>query len=144
MALAACEEAIPARSSAPSGPTSLAFTTDDGTRLLHVELADTPALRARGLMGREHLDPDAGMAFLFGSPVESRFWMKDTLIPLSIAFWDEEGTIVAIREMEPCREEPCRTYGAPEPYVGAAEANAGWFAENGVAVGDRVELRSPR
>ena len=66
--------------------------------------------------------------------------MKDTLIPLSIAFWDEDGRIVGIQDMEPCTADPCPTYGSPEPYVGALEVNQGFFDEHGVVIGDRIEL----
>jgi uncharacterized membrane protein (UPF0127 family) len=67
--------------------------------------------------------------------------MKDTPIPLSIAFWDANGRILGLREMTPCRSEPCRLYRAPGPYVGAVEANRGYFSRHGIVVGDRVELR---
>ena len=59
-----------------------------------VEAADTPAEREHGLMGRTSLDTDEGMVFVFDGPTDGSFWMKDTLIPLSIAFWDEDGRIV--------------------------------------------------
>lgn len=114
--------------------------TAGGTVTLRVEIADTPAERERGLMGRTSLPADQGMAFVWDQPVRARFWMKDTLIPLSIAFWDHDGRIVALREMVPCRREPCRTYDAGAPFVGAVEANRGFFAHHGVAVGDVVEL----
>jgi uncharacterized membrane protein (UPF0127 family) len=80
------------------------------------------------------------MAFLWDEPVRARFWMKDTRIPLQIAFWDARGRIVAILDMVPCRTEPCPTYRPDRPFLGAAEANAGWFTEHGVAVGDTVSL----
>lgn len=83
------------------------------------------------------------MLFLFadeGGPVTTRFWMKDTLIPLSIAFWDANGRIVAIRDMVPCTADPCATYGAPAPYVAALEVNRGFFQAHGVTVGDRVDV----
>ncbi len=107
---------------------------------LEVEVADTEAARRRGLMHRRELDRNAGMVFLFDEPTRSGFWMKDTLIPLSAAFWDESGRIVAILDMAPCRADPCRMYSPPGDYVGAVEANRGFFAEHGVRVGDRVEL----
>jgi uncharacterized membrane protein (UPF0127 family) len=66
--------------------------------------------------------------------------MKDTPIPLSIAFWDRRDRIVALLDMEPCRADPCPTYDAGVPYVGAVEANQGFFANHGVTTGDRVEL----
>lgn len=109
-----------------------------------VEEADSPAERQQGLMGRTSLGADEGMIFVFGDvtdgPVTTEFWMKDTLIPLSVAFWDEDGWIVGIQDMEPCTEDPCPTYGSPEPYVGALEVNEGFFAEHGVTTGDRIEL----
>jgi len=91
-------------------------------------------------MGVTTLAPDSGMAFVWPAPTSSSFWMKDTLIPLSIAFWDTAGKVVAIDEMTPCTADPCETYGAPVAYVGAVEANKGWFAAHGVRVGDAVEL----
>ena len=107
---------------------------------LHVEIAETEAARQRGLMGRTSLAADAGMAFLFGSPVQVGFYMKDTLIPLSIAFWDRTRRIVAILDMAPCRADPCPDYYAGRSYVGAVEANRGFFTQHGIEVGDRVEL----
>jgi uncharacterized membrane protein (UPF0127 family) len=93
-------------------------------------------------MDRESLPADAGMAFVWDRPVDVDFWMKDTLIPLQIAFWDESGRVVGLFEMEPCTADPCATYGPDDRVVGAAEANAGWFTEHGVRVGDTVELHA--
>ncbi len=111
---------------------------------LAVEEADTPGERQQGLMGLTSLGANEGMIFTFGDvadgPVRSEFWMKDTLIPLSVAFWDEDGLIVGIRDMDPCTEDPCPTYGSPEPFVGALEVNVGFFEEHGVTTGDRIEL----
>jgi uncharacterized membrane protein (UPF0127 family) len=134
-----------------------ATTSSDGGRttsvILHgaqgpvrvaVEEADSPGERQRGLMGRTSLGANEGMIFTFGDisggPITSEFWMKDTLIPLSIAFWDEEGRIVGIRDMDPCTKDPCPTYGSPKPYVGALEVNVGFFTDHGVTTGDRIEL----
>jgi uncharacterized membrane protein (UPF0127 family) len=120
-------------------PSTVSF---DGTdAVLHVDLASTPQTRRRGLMGVEQLPTDQGMAFSWDEPVDSAFWMKDTLIPLSIAFVDEEGRVITIRDMEPCTSDPCPTYAATGPYVLAIEANLGWFDRNGVGVGDRAELQ---
>jgi uncharacterized membrane protein (UPF0127 family) len=66
--------------------------------------------------------------------------MKDTLIPLSIAFWDREGRIFRILDMEPCREETCRLYEPGGLWWGAVEVNQGFFEDRGVEVGDRVRL----
>ena len=92
-------------------------------------------------MGVESLPPDEGMAFVYDEPTASTFWMRNTLIPLSIAFVDAEGRIVAIEEMTPCVVDDCPTWDAGgATYTLAIEANAGWFADHGVAVGDRAEL----
>ena len=91
-------------------------------------------------MGRESLSPYDGMAFVWEEPVVSTFWMKDTLIPLSIAFWDADGRIISILDMDPCTEDPCPSYGPDDPFVGAVEVARGTFERHGVAVGDQVEL----
>ncbi len=114
-----------------------------GDAVLHVEVASTPDARARGLMGRTELPSDQGMAFVFDRPTTSRFWMKDTLIPLSIAFWDARNRVVAILNMPPCRADPCPTYGPHRPYVGAVETKLGYFDDHGVEVGDHVLLTQP-
>jgi uncharacterized membrane protein (UPF0127 family) len=107
---------------------------------LDVEVADDDAERARGLMEREELGPIDGMAFVWDEPVETTFWMKDTLIPLSIAFWDDRGRIFSILDMAPCEAEPCPRYGPGAPILGALEVEQGAFADHGVEVGDHVEL----
>jgi uncharacterized membrane protein (UPF0127 family) len=66
--------------------------------------------------------------------------MKNTLIPLSVAFWDEAGRIVAILDMEPCPANPCPTYDPGSSFVGALEVDQGRFASDGVAIGDRIEV----
>ena len=111
---------------------------DDVT--VHVEVADTRAERARGLMGRSELPDDAGMVFVFPSSSTSAFWMKDTLIPLSIAFYDESGTIVRILDMEPCTRDPCVLYDPEASYRGALEVNRGAFGRWGVSEGDVLRL----
>ncbi len=93
-------------------------------------------------MGVESMPANEGMAFIFDEPVLSPFWMKDTLIPLSIAFVDEEERVIGVRDMQPCEADPCPTYGVDEPYVLAIEANLGWFDDHGIGAGDRAELRT--
>lgn len=135
--LTSCGSDEPARD---DGRVPLRIRTAEAEVTLRVEIADTSAERAEGLSNRGSVPADAGMAFVWDRPVEADFWMKDTLIPLQIAFWDDDGRIVALFEMEACAADPCPTYGPDEPIVGAAEANAGWFTEHGVHVGDTVEL----
>jgi len=119
---------------------TLQVTTASGPVTLSVELAGDGRAKTIGLMNRPRLAPDAGMVFLFSRPVSSSFWMKNTLIPLSIAFWDRSGRILKILDMAPCRTDPCRFYSPDVTYVGAVEANRGWFADHGVRPGDRVAL----
>ncbi|HEV3486335.1 MAG TPA: DUF192 domain-containing protein [Vicinamibacterales bacterium] len=119
---------------------TVVIETDDGAVLVDAEIADTPEEHAVGLMNRRSLDEDAGMAFVFFEDTSSSFWMKDTLIPLSIAFFDERGRIVRILDMEPCEEEPCPFYDPGVSYRGALEVNQGAFDEWGVEEGDQVRI----
>jgi uncharacterized protein len=104
-------------------------------------VADSDDERALGLMGRTSLPPNGGMVFVFDGPTEASFWMKDTSIPLSIAFWDDDDRVVGIMEMPPCQHDPCPTYRPGQPYTDALEMNAGWFARHGIEIGDTVELQ---
>jgi uncharacterized protein len=114
--------------------------TGDGDVIVHVEIADTSSERARGLMGRTELAADAGMVFVFPQDSTSAFWMKDTLIPLSIAFYDNGGRIVRILDMEPCWQDPCPVYDPSAAYRGALEVNKGAFRRFGVEVGDTLRV----
>ena len=104
----------------------------DAVITLDVEIADTPEAQQRGLMFRTSLAEDAGMVFRFPDEQIRRFWMKDTLIPLSIAFYRADGVIVSIRDMPPCASEPCPFYDSTLPASGALEVNQGFFEANGV------------
>jgi uncharacterized membrane protein (UPF0127 family) len=116
----------------------LTIINSTGERVpVSVEIASTDAQRQQGLMGRTALAQDAGMLFVFDQEQQLSFWMKDTLIPLSIAFINGEGRIVDIQDMQPLDETP---HLSAEPASYALEVNQGFFAERGVAVGDRVEL----
>ena len=140
--LIGCARSTPSIGVAPI--TSMTLHGSQGAVQVQVEEADSPAERERGLMGRTSLGASDGMVFVFGDvsedPVTDRFWMKDTQIPLSIAFWDADGSILAIHDMDPCAADPCPTYGAQAPYVGALEVNQGFFEEHGIRVGDAIEL----
>jgi uncharacterized protein len=116
--------------------------SNGGVERLHVWVADDDAERAKGLMGVTQLPPNQGMAFLFEGPSIDSFWMKDTLIPLSVAFVDAKGGIVTIRDMVPCRSDPCPTYDSAAPYVMAIEANRGWFEDNDIHLGDPARLEA--
>lgn len=143
LAFAACsygdDDATPA-----AGPT-FPFATvllDDGeeTTLVTVEVAETPEQQRVGLSGRDSLAEDRGMVFVFFEERETGFWMKDTTIPLSIAYFDAEGEIVKILDMEPCETDPCPLYDPGVPYMGALEVNQGAFEEWGIEEGDTVRL----
>ena len=128
-------------SSAPSPspePATVIIDTGEEVVLVNVEVADTPEERATGLMNRDQLEEDAGMLFVFFEPTESGFWMKDTTIPLSIAFIDDNNRIISIKDMEPCDKDPCPLYSPRDPYWAALEVNQGAFEEWGVEVGDLV------
>jgi uncharacterized protein len=111
-----------------------------GTDRLHVRIAETEQERQAGLMNVMALAADDGMAFVFDDPVTTTFWMKDTLIPLSVAFVGQDGRVVSTSDMQPCEADPCPTYAASGPYTVAVEANLGWFEDHGIAPGDRARL----
>lgn len=96
---------------------------------LTVALADTPARRTRGLMGVTDLRDLDGMVFLFPQPAVNRFWMKDTLLPLDIAFFATDGSLLGVFTVEPCTADPCPSYGVDEPSQWVIEVPAGNFAD---------------
>jgi uncharacterized membrane protein (UPF0127 family) len=108
-----------------------------------VEAARTQAQRSKGLMERDHLEPEAGMLFLYRETQTSRngFWMYRTRIPLDIAFLGEDGRIVTIATMQPCESSTpgdCPVTRPDGAYAAALEVNAGYFAERGIKEGDCV------
>jgi uncharacterized membrane protein (UPF0127 family) len=105
--------------------------------VVRVEVATTTAEKQRGLMGRTALSEDAGMLFVFDREQQLSFWMKDTLIPLSIAYINDSGRIVDIQDMQPLDETP---HLSAEPAKYALEVNQGFFNEHGVEVGNKVSL----
>lgn len=90
-----------------------------------VAVADTPELRGQGLMGVTELVDVDGMLFVFAEEVEAAFWMKDTLIPLDIWFFDSDGGFVDMLMMTPCEADPCETYPASGPFQYALETEVG-------------------
>lgn len=102
-----------------------------------VEVADTEEARHRGLMNRESLPEDRGMLFVYPEERRLSFWMRNTAIPLDIAFIDRSGRILDIQGMEPYDEE---TIASREPAMYALEMNRGWFEAHGVTAGDAVEF----
>jgi uncharacterized membrane protein (UPF0127 family) len=105
-----------------------------GQKKLSVALADTEEARSQGLMGKESLGADEGMLFICEKPQILSFWMKDTKIPLSIAFFDENKRLINIVDMDlpatGARAFP--SYKSKRPSLYALEVNQGWFQENGI------------
>ena len=98
-------------------------------------VADDPAERSHGLMWRREMGPNEGMLFIFDSATPQCFWMKNTLIPLSIAFVADDGTIVDLAEMKP---QTTDSHCSSRPVRYALEMNAGWFSKKGLKPGDRL------
>lgn len=110
-------------------------TLDVGGTPVTVEIAATHAARQEGLMHRDALGADEGMLFVYPKEEIRRFWMKDTRIPLSIAFLNRRGEIVRIAEMEPY---DTRSISSLVPATYALEMNKGWFEAHGVDKGAKV------
>jgi uncharacterized membrane protein (UPF0127 family) len=108
---------------------------------LTVELATTPTSRGCGLSQRHELPQNRGMLFIFADLRPRNFWMKDTFIPLSIAYLDKSGRIFSIQDMVPLQTD--QQYPSIQPAAYALEVNQGWFSRHGVAVGDVVEMKLP-
>lgn len=121
------------------GTAVLSVRGDAGRATARVRVAADPESRRRGLMGVPELPEGVGMLFLFDQPRSGGFWMKDTLVALQIAYLDAAGEVLALEEMTPCRSDPCPTYEPHRQYSAALEMRSGWFTDNGVGVGGRVE-----
>lgn len=123
------------------------ITTSTGDRVrVDAKVAATPEERRHGLMQVPELPAGIGMLFVFGSQRSGGFWMFDTRVPLDIAYIDAAGEIATILAMEPCgSDDPadCPTYPPDRPYRAALEVPQGWFADVGVATGDRVDWTGP-
>ncbi len=107
-----------------------------GKHTLKAELANDGATRTVGLMNRFSLKPDHGMLFIFVGPSAIGMWMKNTFIPLSVAFIDERGVIMNIADMKP---QSLENHDAVAPALYALEMKKGWFAERGIKAGDRID-----
>jgi uncharacterized membrane protein (UPF0127 family) len=115
-----------------------------GMHLIRAEVADTMGTRMEGLMHRKSMPQGAGMVFVFEENAVHCMWMKNTLIPLSVAFIDEAGAIINIADMQPHSEQ---SHCAARPARYALEMNKGWFAQRGIRPGAKLrglEKLSPR
>lgn len=122
----------------------LVVSAPDGRRSTTFRVYDPANRSARlhGLMGVSELPDDAGMLFRFPAPQDGGFWMKNTLLPLSIAFADSEGTIFEILDMEPCTAEPCPRYRPAKAFVNALEVKRSVLQTSGIEPGWRLVIPS--
>lgn len=134
-----CLAPLPANSQSRAAEDSPKLQTQAlriGNAKLQVEVADTNQTRQRGLMHRRFMAEDHGMLFVFERAERRCFWMRNTYIPLSIAYLDEYARIIDILDMKPLDESSvCST--APAQY--ALEVNQGWFERHQIKIGDRVQ-----
>lgn len=108
-----------------------------GSAVLWVEVVTTPDAQARGLMFRKSLPWDQGMLFVYDRPQRLDFWMKNTTIPLDIAFISADGMIAEIYSLTPLSE---KARSSRTPALCALEVNRGWFKKKGVKVGDKIRF----
>lgn len=121
-------------------------TVDGAEQTFCLWLAADDAARARGLQGVTAVGECPGMAFVYPEPVEHRFWMRDTLIPLTITFWDAEGRFVSSAEMEPCppASPECPLTAATGPYLVAVEVLRGEAPGLGLVAGSTLTIGPAR
>ena len=126
--------ALAAARTSAAGELPVVSLSINGKKIV-AEVATTPEQRATGLMHRFSLRPDHGMLFVFDRAEPQAFWMKNTFIPLSIAFIGADGRIISITDMAPQDE---RLHWSRGPALHALEMRKGWFAERGIRPGDAV------
>ena len=115
------------------------LTSDNGAKIsINVEIADNDKSRNRGLMFRDELPSENGMLFVFPDSRKRAFWMKNTYIPLDIAYIDSRGIINEIYTMKPL--DYSIIYNSIKPARYALEVNAGWFRKNNISPGSKIEL----
>ena len=135
--LLAAVAAVSTLAAAQDGPQKLpAITLNAGIHNIRAEVAQTAEERATGLMFRQTMPAQDGMLFVFEQPATQCFWMKNTLLPLSVAFVADDGTIVNLDDMKPqTLDSHCST--GPVRFV--LEMNQGWFAKRGLKAGAKLQ-----
>jgi uncharacterized membrane protein (UPF0127 family) len=111
------------------------FQVDALPRIQPLEIARTPQEHEVGLMYRQSLPADGGMVFVYTYQASEGYWMRNTLVPLSIAWIDRNGMIVDIQDMQPQSDD---VHVPAAPYWYALEVNQGWFLQHGVGIGQQV------
>jgi uncharacterized membrane protein (UPF0127 family) len=123
--------------SAQEGPQKLpAITLNAGMHLIRAEVAQTPEQRSTGLMFRQAMGQNEGMLFAFEDAGQQCFWMKNTLLPLSVAFVADDGGIVNIESMKPQTED---SHCSTKPVRFVLEMNEGWFVKRGIKPGFKLQ-----
>lgn len=121
---------LPAFAETPAQSDIVALTA--GMYVIQAEVASSPAQRAQGLMHREKMAPNNGMVFVFNQPAEVCMWMKNTPLPLSVAFIDDQSKVVNIEDMQPLSLE---SHCAKSQVRYALEMNLGWFKQKNIKPG---------
>lgn len=106
--------------------------------VINAEIADTPEEREKGLMFRTSLNESDGMLFVFKKEIKLNFWMKNTLIPLDIAYIDKNGIIIEIYHMKPL--DVSIIYNSIKPAMYALEVNSGWYSKHKIKTGSKIEF----
>jgi uncharacterized membrane protein (UPF0127 family) len=136
LAAVACTAGACAAASAQQGPQQLpTITLTAGMHNIVAEVAKTDQQRQIGLMFRKQMATHEGMLFVFDQPGTQCFWMRNTLIPLSAAFVDDDGSIVNVEDMAPQTEA---SHCSKKPVRFVLEMNAGWFAKRGLKPGFKL------
>lgn len=126
-----------AAASAQEAPQQLpAIRLSSGMHALQVQLAQTPEQRATGLMFRKTMGTNEGMLFIFDEPGQQCFWMKNTLLPLSVAFIADDGSVVNTDDMKP---QTLDSHCSTKPVRFVLEMNVGWFDKRGIKAGSKFQ-----
>jgi len=112
-----------------------------GGTAVRAEIAANPPDRERGLMYRTSMPENEGMLFIFPEAKFQAFWMKNTLMPLDIGYFDDQGFLIEVVQMKP--DDGTARYPSSEPALYALEMNAGWFEKHGIRKYARLELPRP-
>lgn len=123
-----------------SGPSVTLLDNDGNLVTIAVEVARTPEEQQKGLMGRTSLDDDQGMLFIFETQRPLSFWMKNTLIPLDILFFDAQGAFVSSATMTPCTADPCKNYPSAGLARYALEVPAGFMERKNIAPATTLQI----
>ncbi len=110
-----------------TGLTKMILQAGDEEIPVLVEIADDPDEQQLGLMNRTELPEGQGMLFLFSQPQILSFWMKNTLIPLDVIFFDAQGNFAGVRTMDPCKQDPCTVYSSDSVATSALELSSGFY-----------------